>query len=68
MEVQRRRETEVIKLRKDLESANVQMESVEQQTRKKNMAIISELQLEIEAFQKNKAKYFYILVKFMFLK
>ena len=56
-ELQRRRETEIIKLKKDLESANAQLETFELQYRKKSVTIVSEMQQEIESLQKHKSKY-----------
>lgn len=56
IEIQRKRETELTRLRKELEAANAQAEAAEAALRKKNQGIIAEMQLEIEALQKAKTK------------
>ena len=57
LEIQRKRETELTRLRKELETANAQAEAAEAALRKKNQGIIAEMQLEIENLQKVKSKY-----------
>ena len=55
-EAVKKRDMDIQKLRKDLEVANLQLESVEQGLRKKYNSSMSEMSSEIENLQKVKGK------------
>merc|ERR1712123_253003 len=56
VELNKKRESEIAKLRKDLEEANIQNESVMANLKRKQADSIGELQDQIDALQKVKAK------------
>lgn len=56
LEVQRRREQEITKLRKDLEQAGLAVEDAELQMRKKQQSVLIDLQSEVDQLQKAKVK------------
>lgn len=56
LEAQRRRDMEISKLRKDLEGANLAIETAESQMRKKHQTMLSDLQVDVEQLQKTKSK------------
>jgi SMC interacting uncharacterized protein involved in chromosome segregation len=56
IELNKKREAELAKLRQDLETANAQHEASAAQLRKKNQEAVNELSIQIEALMKNKNK------------
>lgn len=56
VELNKKREAELAKLRQDLETANVQHEASAAQLRKKHQDAVNELTIQIESLMKNKHK------------
>ena len=56
MELNKKREAEIGKLRRDVEEANVQHEQAISSMRSKHQQALGEVQEELETFKKSKAK------------
>ncbi len=56
LDLNKRRESELAKLRRDLEDANVQHEEASAQLRKKHQEAVAEMSQQIDSLQKNKNK------------
>jgi outer membrane protein TolC len=56
MDLNRKREAEISKLRRDVDEANAQHEQAISSMRSKNQQALAEVQEELETFKKSKAK------------
>lgn len=56
MDLNKKREAEISKLRRDVEEANVQHEQAISSMRSKHQQALSEVQEDLETVKKNKAK------------